>query len=87
MPVLHYNGEIITQSLVIARLAARKSGLAGKTEMDEFFCDAFVNTDLGAKLIEIFFERDPDKKAEMVKARMEPTHKGLDNLAKMVKVL
>jgi len=88
MPVLRYQGQDIIQSLIIARFAARKCGLVGRSEMDEFYCDMFVSTlmlDIGTKLVEAFFEKDPVKKAALVEARYEPTAQGLVKLVNMVK--
>ena len=39
VPVLNYKGQELIQSLTIARFAARKCGLVGKTEIDEFLAD------------------------------------------------
>jgi len=88
LPVLNYKGEELIQSLTIARFAARKGGLVGKTEMDEFYCDQFVSTlwlDIANKLVEIFFEKDPTAKEAKVEARRGPTVEGLDKLASFVK--
>jgi len=88
LPVLHYKGQDMIQSQTIARFLARKCGLAGSQEMDEFLCDQFVTTlasDILNKLIEAFFEKDADLKAKMLAERKQPTIQGLENLAKQVK--
>jgi len=88
VPVLNYKGQELIQSLTIARFAARKCGLVGKTEIDEFLADQFVTTlwsDIANKLVEIFFEKDAEAKAAKIEARLEPTTQGLNNLATMVK--
>jgi len=88
LPILNYNGQELIQSLTIARFVARKCGLAGTEEMDEFLCDQFVSTlwlDIANKLVEIFFEKDPAAKEEKIKARREPTVEGLKRLTQFVK--
>jgi len=88
VPVLNYKGQELIQSLTIARFAARKCGLIGETEIDEFLADQFVTTlssDIMSKLLEIFFEKDEEAKAEKIEARREPTTLGLNVLATMVK--
>ena len=89
LPVLRYKNHELIQSLTIARFAARKCGLVGKEEIDEFLCDQFVSTlwlDIANKLVEIFFEKDPAAKAEKIEARRGPTTDGLNRLANLVKV-
>jgi len=88
LPVLRYKNHELIQSLTIARFAARKCGLVGKEEIDEFLCDQFVSTlwlDIANKLVEIFFEKDPAAKAEKIEARRGPTTDGLNRLANLVK--
>jgi len=88
MPVLQHNGHVLVQSLVIARYAARKCGLVGRSEMDEFHCDMFVNclaADIGGKLIDILFEKDPLAKAKKSAEAVEPTKAGLLKLCSFVK--
>lgn len=88
LPILRYKGQELIQSLTIARFAARKCGLVGKEEMDEFLCDQFVSTlwlDIANKLVEIFFEKDPAAKAEKIEARRAPTIDGLNRLTNFVK--
>jgi glutathione S-transferase len=74
VPVLKYKGSTFIQSLTIARLAAKKCGLAGKDEMEEFRCEMIVNTlwtDINTKVVEISFEKDEVKKQEMVDAQLK----------------
>ena len=89
VPMLSYKGRELIQSLTIARFAARKCGLVGKEEIDEFLCDQFVSTlwlDIANKLVEIFFEKDAAAKAAKIEARRAPTIDGLNHLATFVKV-
>ena len=39
LPILNYKGQDMIQSMTIARFVARKCGLAGSTEIEEFLCD------------------------------------------------
>lgn len=87
VPILSYKGQELIQSLTIARFAARKCGLVGKEEIDEFICDQFVSTlwlDIANKLVEIFFEKDPAAKAQKIEARRAPTIDGLNRLASFI---
>lgn len=62
MPVLEVDGEKLPQSGAIARYLARKFNLAGKTEMEMYRSDVYIETleDLGRKFP--FFEKDETKK-------------------------
>jgi len=59
VPVLEYNGEVLSQSITIARFLAKEFGLAGKTNLEQaqadMVCDAA--SDLVAGKIQISFER------------------------------
>jgi len=88
LPILHYKGHSMIQSLTIARFVGRKCGLAGKEEIDEFLCDQFVSTlwlDIANKLVEVFFEKDEAVKAKKSEERKAPTVEGLEKLANLVK--
>lgn len=88
LPVLNYKGREFIQSLSIAKFAARKCGLVGDTEEDEFYCDTFVSTiwlDILQELVKIFFEKDEEKKEASKNARRKPTEDGLRQLARLVK--
>jgi len=88
LPILNYKGQDMIQSMTIARFVARKCGLAGSTEIEEFLCDQFVTTiwmDIANKLIEVFFEKDENLKAKKAEERKAPTIEGLQNLTKQVK--
>lgn len=51
MPVLEVDGVKLPQSGAIARYLAKKYDLAGKTDMDSYWADAFFDTleDIGKK--------------------------------------
>lgn len=88
MPILHYRGDAIVQAMVIARFAATKCGLVGKTEMDAFKAEMFVQAiylDIGNKLIEIIFCKDAAKKAALIEERRQPTKDAFGRLGNLVK--
>ncbi|XP_078659356.1 hematopoietic prostaglandin D synthase-like [Branchiostoma floridae x Branchiostoma belcheri] len=66
MPVLGVDGQMMCQSLAIARYVARENGLCGKTSWEEAQADMFVcgADDLLTKLITVRFEKDEAKKEE-----------------------
>ncbi len=43
LPVLTWDGEVIGQSMTIARFLAKKVGLDGKTDLEQAKCDAIVD--------------------------------------------
>ncbi len=44
VPVLEYNGEVLCQSLTIARFLAKEFGLAGKTHLEQAQADMIIDT-------------------------------------------
>jgi len=88
LPILHYDGHKLCQSFTIARFAAKKCKLVGKTEMDEYYCDMFVTTlsqDLGSKLLELLCETDGRRKALLEEDRTELLKSELPLLENLVK--
>ena len=43
MPVLEYDGEVLSQSKTIARFLAKEFGIAGKTNMEQAKADLIVD--------------------------------------------
>ena len=41
VPAMEWNGQMINQSLAIARLIAREYGLDGKTNLESAMCDVY----------------------------------------------
>ncbi len=44
LPVLEFNGEVLSQSMTIARFLAKEYGLAGKTNIEQAQADMVVDT-------------------------------------------
>ena len=44
VPVLEYNGEVLCQSISIARFLAKEFGLAGKTNLEQAQADMIIDT-------------------------------------------
>ncbi|XP_066305112.1 hematopoietic prostaglandin D synthase-like [Branchiostoma lanceolatum] len=67
VPVLYIDDVALCQSQTIARYAARTTGLAGRTPLEEAKADMIVDglEDLGKKLVAMFNEKDEEKKAEL----------------------
>ncbi|TRY72349.1 hypothetical protein TCAL_08165 [Tigriopus californicus] len=65
LPVLHWDGEVIGQSLTIARFVAKKAGLAGNTDIEQARADAIVDavSDIAPKLFEIKNKDESSKPA------------------------
>ncbi|RDD47698.1 Hematopoietic prostaglandin D synthase [Trichoplax sp. H2] len=87
IPILEVDGHVYVQSTAIARAAARFSGLAGKTSLEQALADEivdFLQADLQEKIIKFLFgEKDEDKKAELKKKFVEEeAPKGLGFLQK-----
>ena len=44
IPVLEYDGAVLSQSLTIARFLAKEFGLAGKTNLEQAYADMIIDT-------------------------------------------
>ncbi|XP_070545470.1 hematopoietic prostaglandin D synthase-like [Ptychodera flava] len=66
MPVLEVDGQVIAQSIAIARYLANEFGLAGKTNLEKAKVDMIVDAigDVSKGLGEMWFANDEAKKAE-----------------------
>jgi len=64
MPVLEYDGEVISQSKTIARFLAKKFGIAGKTNLEQAKADMIVDcvTDIEIARYKWVFAPDPTAK-------------------------
>ena len=60
LPLLSWNGEVISQSIACARFIAKKVGLAGKTELEQAQADEIVDViqDLVNTGARLFFAKD-----------------------------
>jgi len=70
MPVLDYDGEIISQSKTIARFLAKEFGIAGKTNLQQAKADMIVDcvTDIEIARYKWCFATDPSFKQAEKKA-------------------
>jgi len=66
VPVLYWDGHLLTQSLTISRFLARKYNLAGINNLESAQIDEMVDTilDLNEAWYAMTFEPDEDKKKE-----------------------
>ena len=69
MPVLDIDGKIVGGSLPIARYLAKQCGMAGEDDMAALIVDSAADAvkDLGTKAGPIYFEKDEEKKAALIK--------------------
>merc|ERR1711976_53697 len=87
VPVLEHNGEMMGQSMTIARFVAREFGLAGDTNLEAAHVDEIVDviTDFQNALYDVFFTKDEELKKEKKKKVYEETiPTSLKNLEKKV---
>merc|ERR1711892_1260744 len=83
MPVLHYKGEVLCQSITIARFLAAEFGLTGKNNLEKAQADEIVDaiSDLGNAMSKVFFAKDE----EGIQNILDKTWpEGLANLEKML---
>nr|KAG5711335.1 hypothetical protein BaRGS_006032 [Batillaria attramentaria] len=81
LPVLETPDGMFCESGAIARWAARKFGLYGKTDSDELMVEAIVTQgqELREKqIIPLMFEKDPETKEEKKKKALEEVEKVLN---------
>merc|ERR1712128_393519 len=83
IPVLHYKGQVLCQSISIARFLAAEFGLGGKTNLESAQADEIVDavSDLQTAMAKVAFGRD-EKGVPNVLDNVYPT--GLANLEKML---
>ncbi|XP_035661421.1 hematopoietic prostaglandin D synthase-like [Branchiostoma floridae] len=69
IPTLEVDGQVICQSMAIARFVAGKAGLLGKTNMDQARADMLLDggMDVGKLFTDMVMEKDASKKAEKKK--------------------
>merc|ERR1712183_570137 len=62
MPVLHYKGAVICQSMSIARFLAAEFGLDGRTTLENAQADEVVDavSDLVNAMVKVFFAKDEE---------------------------
>jgi len=87
MPMLEVDGHKFCQQSAIARFLAKRFGLMGDTDLQEFKVDMIVQTmwpDVASKISKIFFEKDEEKKAKMNEEAAKAMPKMLENIAKWV---
>ncbi|CAH1794689.1 unnamed protein product [Owenia fusiformis] len=65
LPILEVDGKVLSQSLAIARFAARETGLQGKTSFDQAIAESAVEavSEVFRAQITAHFEKDEAKKA------------------------
>ncbi|CAH1248716.1 HPGDS [Branchiostoma lanceolatum] len=75
VPILEFDGQVICQSMAIARFVAREAGLLGKTLLDQARADMLLDggIDVGKLFEEMVMEKDASKKAEKKKEFGEKT--------------
>lgn len=75
VPTLEVDGKVYSQSIAIARYAAKLSGLYPEDPVEALRVDMVSETvrDLVIVFISIFTEKDADKKAEITKKFLEET--------------
>lgn len=73
LPILEFDGLVLSQSLAIARFLAREFGLAGKARYEEAVVDSIVDTanDILGDIIKIIFNEDEKLKKENQKKFVE----------------
>jgi len=66
MPVLEMNGELFCQSGAIARCIARKYGLMGSGDIDDFLCDEVMGCvqDAAQAYFKFAFEKDETRREQ-----------------------
>jgi len=64
VPILEVDGQVLTQSITIARYLARQHGLAGKDGWENAQADMYVDcyADLANGMKPFLFEKDEEKK-------------------------
>ncbi|RZB40563.1 glutathione S-transferase [Asbolus verrucosus] len=75
LPVLEHNGKQVNQSIAVARYVAKQVKLVGKDDWENLEIDAIVDTinDLRMKLVQIFFEKDEEKKKTLKETAINET--------------
>ena len=62
MPVLEYDGEVLSQSKTIARFLAKEFGIAGKTNLEQakadMIVDCVIDIELGKALYSFFRQQN-----------------------------
>eukprot|EP00090_Calanus_glacialis_P044102 TRINITY_DN783_c0_g1_i1.p1 TRINITY_DN783_c0_g1~~TRINITY_DN783_c0_g1_i1.p1 ORF type:complete len:150 (-),score=40.08 TRINITY_DN783_c0_g1_i1:221-670(-) len=83
IPVLNYKGQVMCQSLSIARFLAAEFGLAGKNNLESAQADEIVDavSDLQNAMVKVAFGKD-EKGVQNVLDTVYPA--GLANLEKML---
>merc|ERR1711892_606701 len=83
IPVLHYKGQVMCQSISIARFLAAEFGLGGKTNLESAQADEIVDavSDLQTAMSKMVFGKD-EKGVQNVLDNVYPA--GLANLEKML---
>jgi len=73
LPILEFDGLVLSQSLAIARFLAREFGIAGKSRYEEAVVDSVVDTsnDILGDIIKIIFNEDDKLKKENSKKFVE----------------
>jgi len=73
LPILEFDGLVLSQSLAIARFLAREFGVAGKSRYEEAVVDSVVDTsnDILGDIIKIIFNEDDKLKKENSKKFVE----------------
>jgi len=87
MPVLEVDGQKFCQQSAIARFLAKRFGLMGDGELQEFKVDMVVETmwpDVAGKVTKIFYEKEEDKKAVLKQQAAEALPKMLEKIEKWV---
>ncbi|ELT96462.1 hypothetical protein CAPTEDRAFT_169414 [Capitella teleta] len=88
LPILEIDGHVFSQSLAIARFLAKQFGLVGETLEDEAQADMLVNCceDLVNGMGAAHFEKDAEKKAEMISKFEEKMKSQLSLLESLLKL-
>merc|ERR1712106_1288663 len=83
IPVLHYHGQVLCQSISIARFLAAEFGLVGKTNLESAQADEIVDavSDLQTAMVKVVKVKD-EKGIQNVLDNVYPA--GLANLEKML---
>lgn len=78
LPLLEVEGEVLAQSIAIARYLARQHGLAGKTEIAAAQADMVIDSlaDLMGPVAAMMREKEEEKKAEMKRSFSSETLPG-----------
>jgi len=66
LPILEFDGQVLAQSLAIARFLSREFGIAGNSRFEEALVDSVVDTsnDILGDIIKIIFNEDDKLKKE-----------------------